>query len=63
MKTSQKKEPLPTIKRCIEYIESCGWKLEHRGRNYLFYNELAHVGQKYMSFTLKEIREIYLNGW
>lgn len=52
------------VGECIQYIESCGWKLKNRARGYYyFYNPNAHEGHRDMTFSLKELRETYHNGW
>ena len=53
--------PIPKIKDCIAYIESCGYKYSHYSvaRTYVFYSE----NKKEVAFTLTEIREAYLKGW
>ena len=52
------------VDECIRYIESCGWKLKTRSRGYYyFYNPNAAEFQRDMTFSLKELRETYHNGW
>lgn len=54
----------PKIDDCIEYIESCGWRLVLRKRGtYLFHLKKRCEVIDYVEFTLKEIREAYLKGW
>lgn len=55
---------LTSVKVCIVYIESCGWKLRSRARGYyFFYNENAPIGMRDKTFSLKELRETYKTGW
>jgi len=52
------------VEVCIVYIESCGWKLRARARGYYsFYNELAPIGMRDKTFSLKGLRETYRTGW
>ncbi len=52
------------VDECIRYIESCGWQLKTRSRGYYyFYNPNAAEFHRDMTFSLKELRETYHNGW
>jgi hypothetical protein len=53
------RKPIPSIKQCIAYVESCNFIYEGRnGRWYLF----RRNGQQ-ISFTLHEIRDALMNGF
>jgi hypothetical protein len=63
MLVNMKKDKKPKIDDCIEYIESCGWKLKSRKDGFfLFVNENCKVIQSVV-FDKCEIREAYKNGW
>lgn len=52
------------VEKCIEYIESTGWKLKQRARGYYYFRkENAPVEHRDMVFSLAELRKIYHNGW
>lgn len=52
------------VDECIRYIEACGWKLMRRTTGYYaFRNPNATIDLREMTFTLKELREAYHNGW
>lgn len=55
---------LARVEACIQYIESCGWKLRHRSKGYYcFRNPKAAPHIRDVFFTLKELRETYEYGW
>jgi hypothetical protein len=58
---------IPKLKDCIAYIESCGWKFNHRSviRTYVFYQTKPGDNRdpQQVAFTLTEIRHAYTNGW
>lgn len=55
---------LVPVEECINYIESCGWKLKTKSRGfYCFENPHASISFKTFNFTLKQLRETYKNGW
>lgn len=62
--------PITPVSTCIEYIESCGWKLVRRGKIfgvgrsvYVFFNPNVAPSYHEMTFTLSELRDAYKNGW
>ena len=61
MKTKNHIEP---VENCIRYIESCGWILKARARSYYYFrNENASEGMRDQSFSLRELRDTFKNGW
>lgn len=63
------KTGIPTVKECIQYIESCGWKFSHRSivGTYVFRHEDGEVknckSYSEVAFTLHELRHAFKYGW
>ena len=61
---TKNKEPLPTIKQCLKYMESCGYELTNQYHCvYYLRNENKPIEFKNFTFTLTELRHAYKFGW
>ena len=55
---------VPTVKQAIEKVEATGWKLYNQARNwYVFENPDAPIEFRVLTFSLKELRDAYRNGF